>query len=160
MNADTKHPTASWARRGLAKTGVGIGVAVSVLATAGVATAAPGHAAQPSRASTVVTATNAAAKPYSSVTVSQHLVKAGQRVTISGNGPKNAHAGSWITLQSDAFASKTTVNGIPAIRTQVLVNGKYSATATIRHGLKQTNYAIAGSFNGKSLDTVAWVTVH
>ena len=88
MNADTKHPTASWARRGLAKTGVGIGVAVSVLATAGVATAAPSHAAHPSRAATVVSATNAAAKPYSSVTVSRRVVRAGQRVTISGNGPR------------------------------------------------------------------------
>ena len=60
---------------------------------------------------------------------------------------------------SDAIASSKTVNGIPAIRTQVRVNGKYSVTATIRRGLKPTTYAIAGSYNGTPLDTVAWITV-
>ena len=41
----------------------------------------------------------------------------------------------------------------------MLVNGKYSATATIAKGLKPTNYAVMGTFQGKALDTVAWVTV-
>ena len=101
----------------------------------------------------------AAARPYSSVTVSARTVHAGQRVTISGNAPRNARAGTWITLMSDAFAAKQGVNGIPAIRTQVLVNGKYSATATIAKGLQHTNYAVMGTFQGKGLDTVAWMTV-
>ena len=65
----------------------------------------------------------------------------------------------WITLRSDAFASKTSLNGIPSIRTQVLVNGKYSVKATIRRGLKPTTYAIAGSFHGKALAQVAWMKV-
>ena len=56
-------------------------------------------------------------------------------------------------------ASKQTVNGIPAIRAQVLVNGKYSATATVRSGLKPTMYAVMGTFQGNGLDTVAWMTV-
>jgi hypothetical protein len=60
---------------------------------------------------------------------------------------------------SDAFASRQGVNGIPAIRAQVLVNGKYSATATIRSGLKPTDYAVMGTFQGRALDTVAWMTV-
>jgi hypothetical protein len=47
----------------------------------------------------------------------------------------------------------------PAIRAQVLVNGEYSATATVRSGLKPTNYAVMGTFQGKGLDTVAWMTV-
>ena len=83
----------------------------------------------------------------------------GARVTISGNAPKNARAGKWITLMSDAFATQHTTNGIPSIRTQVLVNGKYSASATIRRGVKPTTYAVMGTFNGKALDTVAWIKV-
>jgi len=49
------------------------------------------------------------------------------------------------------LASKTSVNGIPAICTQVLVNGKYSVSARIRRGLKPTTFAIAGSFNGAAV---------
>ena len=60
---------------------------------------------------------------------------------------------------SDAFASKTSVNGIPSIRAQVLANGKYSVKATIRRSLKPTTYAIAGSFNGKPLAQTTWMTV-
>ena len=101
----------------------------------------------------------AAPTPYSSVTATPGIVRPGGRVTISGNAPKNARAGKWITLTSDAFASKRSVNGIPAIRAQVLVNGKYSVKATIRSGLKPTTYAVSGSFNGRSLDTVAWMKV-
>jgi hypothetical protein len=94
------------------------------------------------------------------VTISPGTVHAGQRITISGNAPRNARAGKWITLLSDAFATKNTVNGVPAIRAQVLVNGKYSATARIAKGLQRTNYAVMGTFQGKGLDTVAWITVH
>jgi hypothetical protein len=152
MNAHDAHSAAARARRRLVRTGVGVGIAAAAFSTAAVATAAPSHAARP-------TAISATAKPYSSVTVSPRTVRPGQRVTISGNAPKNARAGLWITLESDAFASKASVNGIPAIRTQVLVNGKYSVGATIRSGLKATTYAISGTFNSKPLDTVAWVTV-
>ena len=106
-----------------------------------------------------VTIPRVAVHPYSSVTVSSRIVRPGQRITISGNAPRNARAGKWITLQSDAFASKQSVNGIPAIRAQVLVNGEYSTTATVRSGLKPTNYAVMGTFQGKALDTVAWMTV-
>lgn len=78
---------------------------------------------------------------------------------MTGDAPTNARTGQWISLMSDAFASKTTVNGIPAIRTQVLVNGKYSVKATIRRGIKPTTYAVAGSFNGKPFSQVAWMKV-
>ena len=145
----------SWTRTRLAQAGVGLGVAASVLAGATVATAATPAAAH----APVAHATAHAKAPYSSVTVAPGIAHAGQRITISGNAPKNAHAGSWITLQSDAFASSRSVNGIPAIRTQELVNGKYTATATIRKGLKPTTYAVTVTFQGKALDTVAWMTV-
>jgi hypothetical protein len=161
MASKTHSRTASWSRGRLAQAGVGVGVLASALASAAVATAAPTPTAPqaPAQVSVAHAAGSRTSRPYSSVTVSRKIVRAGQRVTITGNAPKNALAGKWITLQSDAFASKRTVNGIPAIRTQVLVNGRYSATATIRGGLKHTNYAIMGTFNGKPLDTVAWVTV-
>jgi hypothetical protein len=163
MNSHTPSRAGSWTRGRLAQAGVGLGVAASVLATAAVATAAPtasaAHAPAATQPSVVHAATHTQINPYSSVTVSARTVHAGQRVTISGNAPRNARAGKWITLMSDAFATKHTVNGIPAIRTQVLVNGKYSATATIRAGLKPTNYAVMGTYQGKGLDTVAWVNV-
>ena len=163
MTSHTPSRAGSWTRGRLAQAGVGLGVAASVLASAAVATAAsvasgrsrPGHGS----ANVVHVAAHTLANPYSSVTVSPRTVRAGERITISGNAPRNARAGKWITLMSDAFATKHTVNGIPAIRTQVLVNGKYSATATVRAGLKPTNYAVMGTFQGKGLDTVAWVTV-
>ena len=145
MNTDFTHAAASRVRRG--RNALGLGLTAAVLSGAAVLPGAAVAAAKPSDV------------PYSSVTVNQHVVRSGQQVTISGNGPKNSRAGSWITLQSDAIVSKTSVNGIPSIRTQELVNGKYSITATIRSGLKPTTYAIAGSFNGRPLDTVAWVKV-
>jgi hypothetical protein len=113
----------------------------------------------PAQVGTTGPAKSGAVKRYSSVTTSPGVVRPGGRVTISGNAPRNARAGKWITLMSDAFASKHSVNGIPAIRAQVLVNGKYSVTTTIRRGLKPTTYAVSGSFNGRSLDTVGWITV-
>ncbi len=102
---------------------------------------------------------SAAAKPYSSVNASPRTLTPGQRVTITGNAPRNTHAGEWITLQSVAFASHIQLNGIPVVRTQVLVNGMYKVTATIKPGTKATNYAIMGTHGGKPLDTVAWINV-
>jgi hypothetical protein len=158
MASHTPSRAGSWTRGRLAQAGVGIGVAASVLASAAVAAAAPvTHA--PAQASVAHAARHTVTNPYSSVTVSPRIARAGERIAISGNAPRNARAGKWITLQSDAFASKQGVNGIPAIRTQVLVNGEYSTTATIRSGLEPTNYAVMGTFQGKGLDTVAWVTV-
>jgi hypothetical protein len=163
MTSHTPSRAGSWTRGRLAQAGVGLGVAASVLASAAVATAAPtasaAHAPATAQPSVVHVAAHAQINPYSSVTVSARTVHAGQRITISGNAPRNARTGKWITLMSDAFATKHTVNGIPAIRTQVLVNGKYSATAKIAKGLQRTNYSVMGTFQGKALDTVAWMTV-
>ncbi len=163
MTSHTPFRAGSWTRGRLAQAGVGLGVAACVLASAAVATAAPtasaAHAPATAHASVVHVATQTLTNHYSSVTVSPRTARAGEQITISGNAPRNARAGKWITLMSDAFAAKQGVNGIPAIRTQVLVNGKYSATAIIRAGLKPTNYAVMGTFQGKALDTVAWVTV-
>jgi hypothetical protein len=138
MPTDNLRLTRPRTARRILRGGLGAGAAAAMLTTAAMATASV---------------------PYSSVGTSSRVVHSGQRITIAGNGPKNARAGQWITLKSDAIASRKTVNGIPAIRTQVLVNGKYSVTATIRRGLKPTTYAIAGSSNGTPLDTVAWITV-
>ena len=100
------------------------------------------------------------ARPYSSVTViPAHGAPGPADHDLGQRAQATRTPAQWITLQSDAFASSRTVNGIPAIRTQELVNGKYSATATIRKGLKPTTYAVMGTFQGKPLDTVAWMTV-
>ena len=50
MATDTNHPAGFRARRRLATTGIGLGVAASVLASAAVATAAPSHSAVQSQA--------------------------------------------------------------------------------------------------------------
>jgi hypothetical protein len=154
MASHTPFRSGSWTRTRLAQAGVGLGVAASVLSGAAVATAAT-HAPAPKP----VPYAAQAKVPYSSVAVAPGIARAGQHITISGNAPKNAHAGQWITLQSFAFAAKQGVNGVPSVRTQVLVNGKYTAKATVRAGLKPTSYAIMGTFQGKALDTVAWVKV-
>jgi hypothetical protein len=156
MTSQTTFRSGSWTRTRLAQAGVGLGVAASVLAGAAVASAAQPALQAPAP---IASAAAHAKVPYSSVTVAPGIARAGQHITISGNAPKNARAGSWITLQSFAFAAKQGVNGVPAIRTQVLVNGKYTAKATVRAGLKPTTYAIMGTFQGKALDTVAWVKV-
>ena len=118
MASDTPSRAGSWTRGRLAQAGVGLGVAATVLASAAVATAAPqGAATHPgAQAAVAHVATHTLTNPYSSVTVAPGTAHAGEHVTISGNAPRNARAGKWITLQSDAFASKTTVDGIPAIR--------------------------------------------
>jgi hypothetical protein len=154
MASHTPFRSGSWTRTRLAQAGVGLGVAASVLSGAAVATAAT-HAPAPKP----VPYAAQAKVPYSSVAVAPGIARAGQHITISGNAPKNAHAGQWITLQSFALAAKQGVNGVPSVRTQVLVNGKYTAKATVRAGLKPTSYAIMGTFQGKALDTVAWMTV-
>jgi hypothetical protein len=101
----------------------------------------------------------AASRPDSTITVRPGTVRAGARVTVTGDAPRAARTGKWITLMSDAFATRNTVNGIPAIRTQVLANGTYSVKATTRPGLKSTTYAIVGSYNGHSFAQVAWLHV-
>jgi hypothetical protein len=160
MRTNHNRPARARIRTRMAQAGVGIGIGASVLAGAGAATAAPGHAGGTAAiAAHVAPAHVAAAHPYSSVMVSPSVVRPGTSVTISGNAPKNARAGLWITLTSRAFVSNQNVNGVPAIRTQVLVNGKYSATAMIRSGLNAGRYSVVGSFNGQGLDTVAWMTV-
>jgi hypothetical protein len=83
----------------------------------------------------------------------------GQRITISGTAPRDAHAGEWIALESDALLSNIETNGIPTIRTQVLVNGTYQATATIKPGLKPDTYAIMRFHKGQPLDTTTWIEV-
>ncbi len=159
-NNNQNHDSSS-ARGRLLRRGAGFGAA-AVLATAGVASAATDHPAgahQSTGGAAITAHASAAAKPYSSVNASPRTLTPGQRVTITGNAPKNTHAGEWITLQSMAFASHVKLNGIPVVRTQVLVNGTYKVTATIQPGIRSTNYAIMGTHNGKPLDTVAWINV-
>jgi hypothetical protein len=99
------------------------------------------------------------ALPDSTLSVHPGTVKPGQRVTLTGDAPRNARAGAWLTFLSFAFSSRHTVNGVPAIRTQVFADGTYRVSATIRKGLKATNYAIDGMYNGRTLDPVAWLHV-
>jgi hypothetical protein len=162
MTAHNTHRARSAVRSRLLHGGIGAGVAAAMLSCAAVATAAPQHAeavAAASSAPAQVAMPHTAAKPYSTVNVTPGTVTAGRQVTITGNGPKNARAGKWITLLSDAFASGHTLNGIPAVRTQILVNGQYAVKATIRSGLRPTNYAVLGTYNGVGFDTVAWLNV-
>jgi hypothetical protein len=143
----------------LLRRGIGIGAATALLAAGGASAATD---AQQFAAPTGVIAASAAptkASPYSSVNAAPRTLTPGQRVTISGNAPKNTHAGEWLALESDAFASKIKTNGIPTIHAQVLVNGTYKVAATIKPGLRPTTYAIMGLYKGQPLATVAWIKV-
>jgi hypothetical protein len=91
--------------------------------------------------------------------VSPGTVCPGGRVTISGDAGTPLRAGTTITLQSFAFASRYHLDGVPAIRTQVFANGTDSATARIQPGLEHTNYAIDASAHGKPAGPVVWLNV-
>jgi hypothetical protein len=97
--------------------------------------------------------------PTSATTVRPSTARAGSRVTVSGNAPTTAHAGDWVTLTSDAFASRHTVDGIPAIRTQVHADGTYSVKAALPARLQANTYAITVRCDGHYLP-VAWLRVH
>jgi hypothetical protein len=125
MASTTPSRAGSWTHGRLAQDGVGLGVAASVLASVAVATTAPTASPAPAPANAAASVVRAPShtqiNPYSSVRASARTVHAGQRITISGNAPHKARAAKSITLLSDAFATKHAVNGIRAIRTQVLV---------------------------------------
>jgi hypothetical protein len=97
--------------------------------------------------------------PYSSIAARPRLATSGQRVTITGNAPRNARPGQWVTLKSHAFSSRFTSNGIASVRAQVLVDGTFRVTATLRQGLAPTTYTVRGSYKGQPLDTVARISV-
>jgi hypothetical protein len=151
--------TASMPTR-LLRRGIGIGAAAALL-TAGAASAAPDlqQHSTPTGATALSAAAPAKASPYGTMNASPRTLTPGQRITISGNAPKRAHAGEWLVLESDAFASNINTNGIPTVRAQVLTNGTYTVTATIKPGLLATTYAIMGLYKGKPLDATAWIKV-
>jgi len=99
-----------------------------------------------------------AARPANTVSVSPRAIRTGSRVTVSGEAPRSARAGQVITIMSDAFASRHTVNGIPAIRTHVRADGTYSATAFVPANRRATSYAVAIRYDGKT-GPVAWLRV-
>jgi hypothetical protein len=80
-------------------------------------------------------------------------------VTVSGDAGTPLRSGSWITLESFAFAARHAVNGVPAIQTKVFANGTYRATTNIRTRIKRTDYAIDASYKGKSLGPIVWLNV-
>jgi hypothetical protein len=112
------------------------------------------HKGQPLDTTTWVTV-----RPYSSVTARPRLASPGQPVAISGNAPRNARAGDWVTLKSHAFSSRFTTDGIPSIRAQVLEDGTYSVATTLLNGLAPTSYTVLGTYEGQPLDTVARISV-
>jgi hypothetical protein len=99
--------------------------------------------------------------PYFKTTmrVSPGMVRQGGRVTVSGDAGTPLRAGSTITLESFAFASRYHVDGVPAIRTQVFADGTYRATARIQTGLQPTDYAVDASSDGKPLGPIDWLNV-
>jgi hypothetical protein len=99
-----------------------------------------------------------ATRPSSTVTVSPRAVPAGSRVTISGDTPATGRPGQLITIMSDAFAARHTVDGIPAIRTQARADGTYSVTAPVPASRRANSYAVAIRYHGK-LGPVTWLRV-
>jgi hypothetical protein len=98
-------------------------------------------------------------RPYSSVIVSRPVLRRGQRVAISGTAPRSARAGEWITISSFAFASRTTSDGVPSVRTQVRADGEYLVTATVRGNIPPRTYTILGTYQGQPFDAAARINV-
>jgi hypothetical protein len=132
-----------------ARRGLGLG-AVALLASAGVAAAAPATAP----------ISGAALTKGATMSVSGGRPLAGHRITISGDAPLDARAGSWITLESTAFASSLRADHLPSVRTQVNAQGTYTATATIaRTAEPNTMYTVSGSYDGALFPVAAPVYV-
>jgi hypothetical protein len=112
------------------------------------------HRGQPLDTTTWVTV-----RPYSSVTARPRLATPGQPVAISGDAPRNARAGDWVTLKSHAFSSRFTTDGIPSIRAQVLEDGTYRVTTALLSGLAATSYTVLGTYKGQPLDTIAHISI-
>jgi hypothetical protein len=146
-------------RRRVVRTATGLGAAAAMLACTAVATAQPISPSLPSgHAAAAISATSH--RPDSTIHVSDHSMRAGSQLTISGDAPRNARTGTYIDLESLAFDSKHNVQGIPAIRAQVSAQGTYRVTTVLRQGLKPTTYAIAVNFQGKLVSSPAWITIH
>ncbi|MGO9956879.1 MAG: hypothetical protein ACLP50_13015 [Solirubrobacteraceae bacterium] len=171
MTTHTSHNRSGKLAR-LRRGGLGLGAAAALLLTAGVASAAPPQPAPTPSVSTLTlsikhsahatagvrSASGAAASSASSVTVTPGTVRAGAHVRISGFVAGNARAHS-ITLMSDAFTSRDTVNGIPALQARVLPNGTFSMHTTIAAGRASNTYAIVARYGSHYLPQVAWVRV-
>jgi hypothetical protein len=137
MAIDIHHRAGSWSRSGRVRGEIGVRA---------VATTRPAAA----RAGAGVGAT---------IRVTHQTVAPGATVTITGEAPRDARPGSWITIQSDAWRSSYRYRGIPATRTQVLPDGTYRATARVRTGVTATTFAIVGNFDGVAFPGVAWLHV-
>lgn len=159
MSANNADGRRSQRRSRLLRGGIGASSVAALLATAAVGTAAPYQPASANHVAARVAAVQKAPYFKTTMRVSPGTVSPGGRVTISGDAGTPLTAGTTITLQSFAFASRYHLDGVPAIRTQVFANGTYRATAKIQGGLKHTNYAIDASANGKPVGPVVWLNV-
>ncbi len=134
------------------------GATVYASVNGGPKTAIPNGAFTIPTTASVGAAAQQPARPTNTVNVTPSAIRTGSRVTVSGRAPQSAHSGQVITIVSDAFASRYTVNGIPAIRTHVRADGTYSATALVPASRRATTYAVVTRYNGK-IGPIAWLRV-
>ncbi len=128
-----------------ARRAAGLG-AVALLASAGVAAAAPSSAP----------ISGSAISRGATMSVSNARPLAGNKITISGDAPLDARTGSWITLESSAFSSRVRADRMPAVRTQVSAQGTYDVTATVaRTAEPNTMYTVSGSYDGAMFPVAA-----
>ena len=159
MSAHSSDRRRSQRRARLMRGGAGASAVAALLATAAVGAAAPTQPASSPSGGAAVAAVHRAPTFKTTMKVSPGTVRVGGRVTISGDAGTPLRAGTTITLQSFAFASRYHLDGVPAVRTQVFANGTYSATARIKKSLEHTNYAIDASAHGKPVGPVVWLNV-
>jgi hypothetical protein len=120
--------------------------AVALLASAGVAAAAPSSAP----------ISGSALTKGATMSVSNARPLAGNKITISGDAPLDARSGSWLTLESSAFSSRLRADRMPAVRTQVSAQGTYDVTATVaRTAEPNTMYTVSGSYDGAMFPTAS-----
>ena len=142
MTTQTRPTIARPSRRHRALRGfAGLGTGAVLLATAATAVASPAPVARV--ASAPVAAHPSLNARGATMDLSKDQALSGTTVTVMGDAPLDARAGTWVTLRSRAFAGGS-------VRTQVSAQGTYQIQVKLAGGLTPGFYPVAGSFAGQA----------
>ncbi len=122
-------------------------IAATALAAAPTALAATSGGAAPLPAAAQVTKSSPFTIGLSAITVTP-----GARLTVSGLA--YARAGLKLTITSDAIASASTVNGIPAVQTPALVEGIYQTTVRVPPATEPGVYSVTLRFGNRQVASI------
>jgi len=122
-------------------------IAAAALAAAPTALAATSGGAPAMPAAAQVTKSS----PFT-IGLSTTTVTPGAKLTVSGLA--YARAGLNLTITSDAIASASTVNGIPAVQTPALVEGIYQTTVRVPPATEPGVYSVTLRFGNRQVASI------